>query len=480
MSRSYRRTLTRATQLAWRALSLSASVAACAPRSAHVAKPASSACAPTTASSPALDSISVVITSGIEPPTRTAGVATTDGERFVHAQLYETLVALDCTGAVQPGLASSWRSDGGRRQIVRVRDDARFWGGAPVTATDVIGAWRTSTIAARFLADSTTVLDERTLAIPLPESELRTLADPAFALRRPVGDAPWPEGTGAYRVASSGNVRNGALELVPVAADGTRPRVVVTTANARDARDRLDAGADLVLTRDADVLGYAAARADVQSIPLPWDRTYVLLSPHELSISPATTPSADSARAALARDVVRADARAAEGPYWWRSISSCAQRAIEHSVPSRAFRSSVVYRADDRVASQLAERLVALAEMTRSTSNAGAVDLTRDLLSSTPPAIAQGLQPAAFDSMFARPAVPLAYVIDIPSHAIAPCAYVNQLLARAPWWSSSESDGLAGLVPLVETRAHAIVRGNRVSFVIDGMGVPHITGSASQ
>src|SRR5207249_1841429 len=72
-----------------------------------------------------------------------APVPRSDAERLVFRQLYETLVRVDCSGRVTPGLADSWvSSDSGRRWTFSLRRGAQFWDGVPVTARDVLASWR--------------------------------------------------------------------------------------------------------------------------------------------------------------------------------------------------------------------------------------------------------------------------------------------------------------------------------------------------
>jgi hypothetical protein len=117
-----------------------------------------------------------------------------------------------------------------------------------------------------------------------------------------------------------------------------------------EARDALDSGVAMLITSDAAAIAYADTRADLQSTPLPWNRTYALI----LADS-ARAPLPDSASALatlkeeLARDVVPGDARAAEaGP--------CGA-----STPSRRGRLTMIrYLASDHTARSIAARLAAV------------------------------------------------------------------------------------------------------------------------
>jgi len=454
---------------------LAACLAACGSsvRSSVALNAAPSPCAPLATPAASPESLTVVVSSPVGSPN--AMSPRTAAARFVTAQMYETLVHVDCDGRLVPGLASSWTANASGGWTLRLRPGASFWNGDAVTVQDIVTAWqttansaldRTSAAIARAMAGAVSIVDDHTMAIA--DSALRTLADPALAVRRPAVGSPWPEGTGRYRAATTPADPAGSLELVPAPlSSGAAPRIVVRSGSDLDARDRLDAGADLLFTNDPAVLSYAAARADLASVPLTWDRTYALLVPWSSSQSRGTT--ADTIRAALARDAVRVEARAAAPPYWWNEIAACPAGFAPntHAAPT-APSAHVVYRANDRVARGLAERLVALAAMRRA-NDAGAplADLAPEL-ASAPRLTAEGLAPAAFAAALAAGGA-LAYVVDLPAQPLARCGQADALAAAAPWLAPD-----SGIVPLVDTRRHVVVRRDRVSFVIDWEGVLRI------
>src|SRR6184192_3580667 len=74
------------------------------------------------------DTVAVALAEPIEATH--APLARNDAERFVFAELYETLIRVDCAGRVLTGRA---REASGDRWTFTLRDDARFWDGAPVT-----------------------------------------------------------------------------------------------------------------------------------------------------------------------------------------------------------------------------------------------------------------------------------------------------------------------------------------------------------
>jgi hypothetical protein len=176
------------------------------------------------------------------------------------------------------------------------------------------------------------------------------------------------------------------------------------------ARNVVDAGSALLATDDLDLIAYAATRPDLQVDPLPWDRTYLRLSHASQPLGPTAGP-----------DAVRADARKAE------------PRACEFNLPDEAPRSGgaasrrVVFDVADRTARELAERTVALLEI----SDATAAGVSAPELAA---ALGDGND--------------LAYIISVPR-----ASYCESLatLMRSASWSISHS-----ALPLIDTRAHGI------------------------
>ncbi len=193
-----------------------------------------------------------------------------DLERAITGATQVGLVAFDGTGTVVPALASSWRvADDGRSVIFRLRP--RTWpGGRPVTATDVVAAFRrAAALGSRnparpllaALANGTAVLSgtapPSSLGIDAPIDNvvevraagampglLALLALPEFAVTAP---GPNPPALGPFRVAAAAKrpvvltrspaalpraTRLGAIDLMP--GDDPGPAI------ARFAHDRTD------------------------------------------------------------------------------------------------------------------------------------------------------------------------------------------------------------------------------------------------
>jgi hypothetical protein len=283
-----------------------------------------------------------------------------------------------------------------------------------VTAERLAAAWRSRKAAATTLlsagVESVVPLDQDRLVLTFaqPQGDVpRVLADPALAM--PVGHA------------------------------ASHPQLAVTT--SRDLRDALDRGADIVQSGDPVLVEYARGRADRLSVPLPWDKTYVLLLPAG-SIGLDSIIGIDSAafRSALGRDAVHGDARGAEPPFWWVSDSACARSTLA-SRPVAQPSGAVVYLQDDRIARDLAERIVALAAL--------------------PGITARGLSEAALENSLELGGE-RGYILALPRRSTAPC----RELARWPLGAT--------VLPLVDTRLTAILRRDLPRLTVDWDGALRI------
>jgi hypothetical protein len=409
----------------------------------------------------------------ITPPLpANAPAPSNDDERLVFRHLYETLVQIDCAGAARPGLAERWaREPGGTTWTLTLREGARFSDGTPVTAPQVLAAWTDRRSPAGDLrADvrrhlqAARAIDERTLAITLHEDSGDApvaLAEPALAVAAPQAGVPWPLGTTGLTVtASSANGRT-ALALRPAATDGppaapaAESGLQFLVAPAGDGRDLLDAGIDLLLTRDPAVLSYAATLAQFETRPLPWTRTYVFVTPENAAPSPLTA----DARRALAEDAVRGEARGAD-TVWWEDLSGCGP--VAEPAPAPALTSTrIVYDGSDPVARDLAERIVALSVARRTDALAVVGDLLRSPRTGLQ---ATGLAGPVLETALAR-GNEAGYLLALRRPPVGRCAEMRALAARAPWIAP------AALVPLVETRHQAIVRRGRAGLTVEGDGI---------
>jgi hypothetical protein len=395
------------------------------------------------------ESASVVFTWPIDPTN--APRASSLAERFVVAHAYETLLRVDCLRRPTSGLAKSWVPVNGNLRLV-LRSDARFWNGDVVRASDVVASWRTtgraaSAALARRFADASTAVDDSTLDISMPGLSAVTLGDPELAVVRRSGQMRWPEGTGAYRLTTRGST----LVLLPVG-NATPPRLTIHSATETDARDLIDTGVDLLLTDSPALATYAATRGDVASIPLAWHRTWVIVTPQRTPLAPDSVASLMTHtlafRSALARDAVRADARPAEPPFWWGDSTGCLTG--REGVAARGWGSSrVAYPRDEPVARALAERLVALAASSRSSSRDSALTLLAPALAEAGArATTVGLEPIAFWSAL-RNGSELAFVFPLDRASLTHCVDVRGAIA-----------------PLIDTRVTVVVRRDRLGLTV--------------
>jgi hypothetical protein len=377
---------------------------------------------------------------------------TNAAERFVFAQAYETLINVDCEGRAYPGLAASWTTDATKTRVtLTLREGSHFWNGDALDANAVAAAWRESGQVggdvgdvARRVADGTTIVDSRTLTVSLPDTEWLVLASPSLSVWRPRTGVRLPEGSGPYRlIEPAADIAPGRLALLSRGG----ARLIVRTTPSADARDAIDAGADLVPSADPTTVRYAAARPELSTVPLPWQRTYVVAIPGSATgtlsdVIPSAGDSAQTIRASLARDAVRADARPASASGWWSNIQGCQSRPAT-TVPDRVGRRPrIVYSSDDHVARDIADRLVALGGHLAATPLA-------------PPEFTRALSSGG----------DAAYVVSLPHASLAPCHEVAHLVSSAPWIAVG-----GALAPLVDTRERAIVNRARVSATVDWDG----------
>jgi hypothetical protein len=205
----------------------------------------------------------------------------------------------------------------------------------------------------------------------------------------------------------------------------------------RDPRDVLDPGdpaeapVDVLITRDPATIAYARARGGFRIDTLPWDRVYaaVVSDPSRYRLG-----ATEEFRASLARDAVRAEARAARPPYAWEMADCSSGRPASDGRARR-----VAYASDDPVALGIAERLVAL-DATIAVAGLRSDSLERSVRDG-----------AHAVYVVALPAVPP----GVDSLGVEPCAGVPPYPAGA------------AVMPLIETRAHAISRPGTPRLLIE-------------
>ena len=347
-----------------------------------------------------------------------------DSERLLFRQLFETLVRVDCRGEIRPGIADSWSSDStGRIWTFTFPQPGQLADHPPITAGAVASSWKARESVVQALGiDSAVAMDDRTLRVILRasrDSAPRLFADPLLSVDHRVAAVHDPSG----RV------------VVP-----NDPPVDFELSPAGDPRDALDRGVDLVVTRDPAVAEYVASRPEFVTSPLPWSRTYALLQ--FAGTQPISgIPGADSLRRSLASDVVQAEARPAQPPFWWSGPQSCRQDVLMGVTLPTSPR--LVYSRTDEIARALAERIVALSGNTQlRAAGLGEIDLASAL----------------------RDRRERGYIVFLPRNVAAPC-HASAGLPTGGW-----------LEPLIDTRARAIVRRGAPPLSIDWDGSIKVVG----
>ena len=363
--------------------------------------------------------ITIGLNEAVDP--RHAPFARNDAERIVFRHLYEAPVRVDCEGHVLPALADKWaKDDGGRRWTFHLRDGAQFWDGAPVTAQDVVfgkggvgytlGAPDKSVVALSFAKERDDVP--------------ALLGDPGLAVTKPAPDSSWPIGTGAYWATSATTT---AQEIRAHTTHGDT--LVFKFAASGDARDLLDAGVDLLVTRDRALRDYAATLQNHTVVALPWDRTYVFVT------GDAGAPRFD---AGGLEQAVHAEARRAEGDFWWRDLRACG--IARDTAPPAPTSKRILYSRGDQTARELAGRLAALTH-----------------------AVATGRALDDFSTALAG-GKDWGYVVALPRMTADACRSAKQLL---PSWPAT-------FTALVDTRPTAIVRRGVARWTVDQDGTVHL------
>jgi hypothetical protein len=328
-----------------------------------------------------------------------------DAERARRAASVEPPIRLDCDGRQSPGLAAAWSRD----------TSGRYWTLELVSPDSTASLrWTAGALVSTWRADPGA-------RAALRWSGIESLA-PIDDRRLVVGfTTPHPEPPAVF----------GDLAL-GVAPNDSSFAAVAPTAVIADLRDAVDRGPDVIVARDPALLDYARRRPGLAARPLPWSRTYLLLLPAGATGDLGLPVDTAGFRAELARDVVPQEARPAKAGGWWEARAACPGRV---ALPSgRSPDDRVVYPAGDRVARALAERLVALA--------------------SGPTVIARGLTPDSLAGTL-RSGGARAFVVGVPTRELVPCRQT------AAWPDS------ATVLPLVETRAQALIRRGAPALVSD-------------
>jgi hypothetical protein len=256
--------------------------------------------------------------------------------------------------------------------------------------------------------------------------------------------------------------------------DGHTPFVRIMQQDRARAMDIASGAADAMITDDPAVLDYATTRAHTALVPLTWDRAYVLVDPvrMERTASGGTVTALPRAVCdALARDAVPVDARGGSSIFsdaW----NAAPLRMTIDGAPWRATPGSqLAFVSADPIARALAERIVALAAMDTSTST-DARALRRAMPGAGPALRATGMPRELFlahlhDGPNDNFVLPLSWLADYP-------LLIPYLFGVAPWIARDGNPFPAGLVPLVETRAHFVALSDRISYIDEHNGTVRV------
>ena len=225
-----------------------------------------------------------------------APVPHNSSERIVFAQLYETLVNLDCAGYLSPGLAEHWTcTQDSTVWVFTIRQDARFWDGSRVNSADIKQAWcdNEACLGDKDLvtpwawfnarASTITVLDARRLAVRLPEPQadfpaLLTNPATAVAVHRP--GWIWPVGSGPSRLRATTPPPLPDLECLPNTQHPLAPvwkKLTFLVRPDSDPRDLVGTGFHLTQVPDLESARFFTEAVDFTAVALPWNRLYLLV-----------------------------------------------------------------------------------------------------------------------------------------------------------------------------------------------------------
>ena len=132
------------------------------------------------------------------------------------------------------------------------------------------------------------------------------------------------------------------------------------------------------------------------------------------------------------------------------------------------------------MAEGIAERLVALAGSRAARGEDSVLGTLLPALSQAGArTTAAALPPTAFAAaLYAGD--DLAYVLPLPRFTVAPCHELALLLRAALWLESERTDRGLPVIPLIDTRSHAIVRRGRVGLSVDADGSLRLLGGGSR
>ncbi len=439
------------------------------------------------------DTIRVVLTDRIS--SEHAPLPRNTGEEILFDHLYGTLTTLDCEGRLLPALAESWSYDARDRSWrFVVSEKAVFWYGTPVKAAHVIESWNRTCDDATLRAagiDSAVAVDARILRIYVSDHRNefpRILAEPPFAVALWPFDTVWPLGSGPYQLEPSEQVRIAYMtETIDIRSSPKAggPLIQFIQVSEGDVRDLMPEAADVIVSSAPDVIEYASEIPHLAVKPLPWEVTYVLLSParlQEIRSGSSFEELPDDLLNELAVNAVRAPARGFRPPVWWEILPECPLAADRMEAPHLPPDLSpvpgvprIVYDSGDPVARDLSERIIAVIMADPSISpgsDAFSRVLPLEMLPAEDIAVVGMVEPDL--SLSLRRGVEFAYIVPVSRRVSSPCYEWNRLIADVPWLGAGEIDPGISIVPLIDVRRFIIADERRVRITVDWKGTIRI------
>ncbi len=439
-------------------------------------------------------------------------------ERLVFGHLYETLVRVDCSGELLPGLADHWAcSPDSTEWVFRLREDAVFWDGARVTAADVVMSWRARQASAPQEAGgdgraaatpwnwlnsqsrSISVRDARRLAIQLPEPQAHfpwLLAHPALSVAVAREGWTWPVGSGPCRLRATDPAPLPDLECRPNLHHPDAPvwkRLTFRVRPGADARDLVGDHPSLLLTRDLEAVRFYDDLPGYFPEPLPWNRLYLLVCPPEANPGGTTRWTAAVSELDPADDLTEVAARRWDsvafpgggigpcpqlsGPVADDNVARLDWGLEEHRLDA----DTIIFPAHDPAARELAHRLGALAGSPVRTVALSAPELSFALQWQMAGACVVA-QPQQYPTCCLQLATLLGSAAWLQKLALTPPAPAADTLGQAARLGAGRCDPASALrsggwaQPLAVTRPWLIARGRLGGLSLDYDGLPRLTG----
>ncbi|HET6348226.1 MAG TPA: hypothetical protein VFH88_04005, partial [Candidatus Krumholzibacteria bacterium] len=400
---------------------------------------------------------------------------TNTSEQLVFTQLYETLsVEQPPCGSVEGGWLVQSTSAGAVGILqYRLREDARFWDGSPVTSRDVAACLRRAFDSSA--VDSVVATDDRNLTVYLSHysqeqasrwrwmSLIMRIEYLTPITRSSAG--PIPMGSGPWRIRSEADVTSRVITMHPSSgADSPVLRFVLQQGG--DARNLIERGVDGILTNDTSLIEYAQSRKTFRNFALATGRCYALLATSRVRALARGDSVGELSREqcqSLAKDAVHVNA---VGAYLVNDME--ASVGVQNA-PLPAVADSprqLAYDAADPTARELAERIVALSDSP--VLNA----VVPDIAGGGVPPRATGLAHDVFATRL-HAGDDFAYIAS--ALILSPFRYRWCSFYRAaPWLANGRSLVYPAVVPLVDTPMRLLLRPGSIGVILDGAGTVRI------